>query len=45
MQAAVGLVQLDKLSDFIRKRKENFAYLKDRLAVNCSFRRIFDFAI
>jgi len=32
MQAAVGLAQLDKLPDFIRKRKENFAYLKERLA-------------
>lgn len=31
MQAAVGLAQLDKLSEFIRKRKENFAYLKERL--------------
>jgi len=27
VQAAMGLAQLEKLPDFIRKRKENFAYL------------------
>jgi len=32
MQAAVGLAQLEKLPQFISKRKENFAYLKRRLA-------------
>jgi len=32
MQAACGLAQLDKAPDFIRKRKENFAFLKTRLA-------------
>lgn len=31
MQAACGLAQLDKAPDFIRKRKENFAFLKTRL--------------
>jgi CDP-4-dehydro-6-deoxyglucose reductase, E1 len=32
MQAACGLAQLDKAPVFIRKRKANFAYLKERLA-------------
>lgn len=32
MQAACGLAQLDKAVDFIRKRKENFAFLKKRLS-------------
>lgn len=32
MQAAVGLAQLDRLPGFIESRKENFQYLKDRLA-------------
>jgi CDP-6-deoxy-D-xylo-4-hexulose-3-dehydrase len=32
MQAAVGLAQLDKLPDFIQKRKENFVYLKQGLS-------------
>jgi len=32
MQAACGLAQLDKAPGFIQKRKENFAYLKKRLA-------------
>jgi CDP-6-deoxy-D-xylo-4-hexulose-3-dehydrase len=32
MQAACGLAQLDKAASFIQKRKENFAYLKKRLA-------------
>ena len=34
MQAACGLAQVEKASSFIRKRKENFAFLKHRLA-NC----------
>ena len=32
MQAACGLAQLDKAAHFIQKRKDNFAYLKNRLA-------------
>jgi CDP-6-deoxy-D-xylo-4-hexulose-3-dehydrase len=32
MQAACGLAQLDKAEHFIQRRKENFAYLKKRLA-------------
>jgi CDP-6-deoxy-D-xylo-4-hexulose-3-dehydrase len=32
MQAACGLAQLDKAAHFIQKRKDNFAYLKKRLA-------------
>jgi CDP-6-deoxy-D-xylo-4-hexulose-3-dehydrase len=32
MQAACGLAQLDKASGFIQKRKDNFAFLKNRLA-------------
>ena len=31
MQAACGLAQLDKAYNFIQKRKENFAFLKDGL--------------
>jgi CDP-6-deoxy-D-xylo-4-hexulose-3-dehydrase len=31
MQAACGLAQLDKLESFIQKRRENFAYLRNRL--------------
>lgn len=31
MQAACGLAQLDKVAQFIKARKENFAFLKDRL--------------
>jgi CDP-6-deoxy-D-xylo-4-hexulose-3-dehydrase len=31
MQAACGLAQLDKVPDFIVRRKTNFAYLTDRL--------------
>ncbi len=31
MQAAVGLAQMDRLDYFISKRKQNFAYLKDKL--------------
>lgn len=32
MQAACGLAQLDRAEEFIRKRRENFAFLKSRLA-------------
>ena len=32
MQAACGLAQLRKAPEFIRRRKENFAFLKDRLS-------------
>ena len=32
MQAAIGLAQLEKLPEFTRKRKENFAYLHSRLS-------------
>ncbi len=32
MQAACGLAQLDKAPAFIQKRKDNFKYLKERLA-------------
>lgn len=32
MQAACGLAQLEKLPEFIKKRNENFAYLKDKLS-------------
>lgn len=31
MQAACALAQMDRVEDFIRIRKENFAYLKERL--------------
>ena len=31
MQAACGLAQLDRLDEFIAKRRANFAYLKERL--------------
>ena len=31
MQAACGLAQLDRLEGFVAARKQNFAYLKDRL--------------
>jgi CDP-6-deoxy-D-xylo-4-hexulose-3-dehydrase len=34
MQAACGLAQLAKAKEFVRRRKENFAFLKSRLA-NC----------
>ena len=34
MQAACGLAQLEKASAFVQKRKENFEFLKSRLA-NC----------
>ncbi len=32
MQAACGLAQLDKALHFVQKRKDNFAFLKNRLA-------------
>ena len=32
MQAACGLAQLDKLEGFVAARKQNFSFLKDRLA-------------
>jgi CDP-6-deoxy-D-xylo-4-hexulose-3-dehydrase len=32
MQAACGLAQMDKLDSFVQARKDNFAYLKSRLA-------------
>lgn len=35
MQAACGLAQLDKVDDFIQKRKDNFNFLKQRLS-SCS---------
>jgi len=31
MQAACGLAQLERLPEFIAKRKSNFTYLKDKL--------------
>ena len=31
MQAACGLAQLDKVTQFVKARKENFAFLKERL--------------
>ena len=35
MQAACGLAQMDKLDRFVQTRKDNFAYLKNRLS-HCS---------
>ena len=35
MQAACGLAQMDKLDSFVQARKDNFAYLKNRLS-HCS---------
>jgi CDP-6-deoxy-D-xylo-4-hexulose-3-dehydrase len=32
MQAACGLAQMDRLDGFVQARKDNFAYLKNRLA-------------
>lgn len=32
MQAACGLAQMDKLDSFVQARKDNFAYLRSRLA-------------
>jgi CDP-6-deoxy-D-xylo-4-hexulose-3-dehydrase len=31
MQASIGLAQMEKISDFIKARKNNFQYLKDNL--------------
>jgi CDP-4-dehydro-6-deoxyglucose reductase, E1 len=33
MQAAVGLAQLQKIDEFIKKRKQNFLFLKDELKI------------
>ena len=30
IQAAIGLAQMDKLEDFVKRRRENFAYLQKR---------------
>jgi CDP-6-deoxy-D-xylo-4-hexulose-3-dehydrase len=40
MQAACGLAQLDKLTTFILKRKQNFEYLKNRLSTLSDFIQI-----
>ncbi len=32
MQAACGLAQIDKIDDFVQARKDNFAYLRNRLS-------------
>jgi CDP-6-deoxy-D-xylo-4-hexulose-3-dehydrase len=32
MQAACGLAQMDKLDGFVQARKDNFAYLRNRLS-------------
>jgi CDP-6-deoxy-D-xylo-4-hexulose-3-dehydrase len=37
MQAACGLAQMDKLEGFVQARKDNFAYLKSRLASCAEF--------
>jgi CDP-6-deoxy-D-xylo-4-hexulose-3-dehydrase len=37
MQAACGLAQMDKLDGFVQARKDNFAYLKNRLASCAEF--------
>ena len=37
MQAACGLAQLDKLNFFIKKRKENFNYLHEKLSICSEF--------
>lgn len=37
IQAACGLAQLDKLSGFIQKRRENFDYLKSKLSTLSGF--------
>jgi CDP-6-deoxy-D-xylo-4-hexulose-3-dehydrase len=37
MQAACGLAQLDKLDFFIARRRENFAYLKEKLQTLTDF--------
>ena len=33
LQAAIGVAQFDKLEDFNQRRRENFAYLKEKLSV------------
>jgi CDP-6-deoxy-D-xylo-4-hexulose-3-dehydrase len=35
MQAACALAQMDRVDEFIRARKENFAYLKAKLQATC----------
>lgn len=37
MQAACGLAQLDRVEEFIEKRRKNFAYLKNRLQTLTDF--------
>src|SRR5690606_7234353 len=37
MQAACGLAQIDKVTDFIEKRRRNFNYLKNRLQTLTDF--------
>ena len=37
MQAACGLAQLDRVEEFIEKRRKNFAYLKNRLQTLTNF--------
>lgn len=37
MQAACALAQMDRLEDFIARRRTNFAYLKERLATCAEF--------
>jgi len=37
MQAACGLAQIDRAAGFIQARKDNFAYLKERLASCAEF--------
>lgn len=37
MQAACGLAQMDRLDEFIARRRENFAYLKARLSSLAEF--------
>lgn len=37
MQAACGLAQLDRVEEFIEKRRKNFAYLKERLQTLTDF--------
>jgi CDP-6-deoxy-D-xylo-4-hexulose-3-dehydrase len=40
MQAACALAQMDRLEEFIAKRRANFTYLKDRLASCSDFLRL-----
>lgn len=37
MQAACGLAQMDRVADFVTKRRENFAYLRERLSTCTEF--------